>query len=265
MKIWWQSVHDFEGDPESKPYFDRLTAVLNDCADSQNEVVVHGMRYSRPELLEGTKWGHTLHGGQVPKLAMQAQREGYDAYCLGCTCDMGLAEAKEAADIVVCGLSEVNLHIAMLLGETFAYLAADEGGARRLRRLAAQYGLDHRMVPCSPLSMPFSERYAAFSDPTNLLRKLEPIAKEAAKNGAGILLLSDNILNMVLRAHGISEIAGLAVQEGSSVLIKTAEMLLNLEKLGVKRSSTASVEISEADRSWFNMASFAEYEWTSFS
>jgi hypothetical protein len=174
---------------------------------------------------------------------------------------MGLFEAKEAVDILVCGLSEINLHIAMILGETFAYLAADEGGGQRLRRLAAKYGLDHRMVPCSPLSMPFSERFAAFEDPTNLIGKLEPIAKEAIKNGAGVLLLSDNVLNMALRTHGINEIAGLAVQEGSAVLIKTTEMLLSLDKLGVKQSTKAFPRISEKDKAWFKMASFADYEW----
>jgi allantoin racemase len=262
MKIWWQSVHDFEGDPGSKPYLDKLTSVLNSSADPKNEVVVHGMRHSRADLLEGSRWGHALHGARVAKLAMQAQDEGYDAYCLGCTTDMGLTEAKEAVDIVVCGLSEVNLHIAMILGEKFAYLAADEKGADRLRHLAAQYGLDHRMVPCSTLSMPFSERYEAFKDPTNFLKKLEPIAKEAIRNGAGVLLLSDNVLNMVLRTHGINEVGGLAVQEGSSVLIKTAEMMLSLEKLGLKRSPVAFPKISESDRPWFRMASFADYEWS---
>jgi Asp/Glu/hydantoin racemase len=261
MKIWWQSVHDFEGDPESKPYYDRLTSVLNGCAASGNQVVIHGMRFSNPVHLEGSRWGHMLHGGQVPKLAMQAQREGYDAFCLGCTTDMGLFEAKEAVDIVVCGISEVNLHMAMLLGERFAYIAADEGGVIRLRHLAAQYGVDHRMVPCSPFSMPFEERYAAFADPARLISKMEPIAREAAKNGAGILLLSDNILNMVLRQHGITEIAGLPVQEGSSVLIKTAEMLLALDKLGVRRSKKAFPRIGDADKPWFEMASYAKVDW----
>jgi len=261
MKIWWQSAHDFEGDPNSKPYYDKLMSILNSCAAPGNEIIVHGIRGSNPDHLEASRWGHMLHGGEVPKLAMKAQEEGYDAYCLGCTTDMGLFEAKEAVDIVVCGLSEVNLHVAMILGETFAYLAADEGGVQRLRRLAAKYGLEKRMVPCSPLSMPFSERFASFEDPTNLLNKLEPIAKEAIKNGAGVLLLSDNVLNMALRTHGISEVGGLAVQEGSSVLVKTTEMLLELDKLGVKQSRKAFPKISDKDMAWFKMASFADDTW----
>lgn len=262
MKIWWQSVHDFEGDPGAKPYLDRLTSTVQGAAARDNEVVVHGMRHSNPTQLEASKWGHELHAGQIPKLAMQAQREGYDAFCLGCTTDLGLSHAKEAVDIVVCGLSEINMHIAVILGEKFAYLTADERGAKRIRHLAESYGLGDRMVASSPLSMPFGERYAAFDDATNLVNKLEPIAQEAKKNGAGVLLLSDNVLNMALRGHGIGEIAGLTLQEGSTVLVKAAEMMLALAKAGINRSPAAFPRIKDEDRPWFKMASYSEVDWS---
>jgi len=264
MKIWWQSAHDFDSDPGAKPYLDRLISTLQNAAAPGNEVVVHGMFGSNPTQLEASKWGHELHAGQIPKLAMQAQREGYDAFCLGCTTDMGLIFAKEAVDIVVCGLSEINMHMAVILGERFAYLTADERGARRIRHLAEEYGLGDRMVPSTPLSMPFSERYAAFDDPTNLVRKLEPIAQEAAKNGAGVLLLSDNVLNMALWGHGISEIAGLTLQEGSTVLVKTTEMMLELQKIGIKRSPVAFPRIKVADAAWYDMACYADVSWKAY-
>lgn len=261
MKIWWQSVHDFEGDPGAKPYLDKLTSVVQGAAAPGNEVVVHGMRYSNPTVLEGSNWGHELHAAMIPKLAMQAQREGYDAFCLGCTTDLGLGFAKEAVDIVVCGLSEINMHIATILGQKFAYLTADTRGANRIRHVAEQYGLAERLVPSTPLSMPFSERYEAFQDPTNLVKKLEPIAVEAAKNGAGVLLLSDNVLNMALRTHSISQIAGLTLQEGSTVLLKTAEMMHYFSQVGIKRSSVTFPKVKDEDRPWFNMSSYADIAW----
>jgi hypothetical protein len=38
-------------------------------------------------------------------------------------------------------------------------------------------------------------------------------------------------------------------------------MLLSLDKLGVKQSTKAFPRISEKDKAWFKMASFADYEW----
>lgn len=261
MKIWWQSVHDFEGDPGSKSYYDTLSATLNSVASPGTEVVVHGMRNSNANMLEGSYWGHELHAAMVPKLAMQAQEEGYDAYCVGCTTDMGLEFAKEAVDIVVCGLSEINMHMATILGKKFAYLTADQRGANRIRHLAESYNLGDRMVPSTPLAMPFSERYAAFDDPTNLINKLTPIAEEAARNGAGILMLSDNVLNMALRKNNISEVAGMTIQDVSTVLIKTTEMMYSFQQSGIKTSTIAYPRVPEKDRAWFNMAAYVDTPW----
>lgn len=255
MKIWWQSAHDLENDRETDDYLNVLTSTLNAVVRHGSEVVVKGLAYSETDLLEKSDWAYLLHATRVPLLAMQAQSEGYDAYCLGCACGMGVTEAKEAVDIPVVGLTEANMHIATMLGRTFAYLAADEGGARRVREQARELGLDRFMVPCRPFSMSHSQRFQAFDNETILLDALEPLAKEAAHNGAGVLLLGDNVMNIVLSKHGIREIGGLPIQEGSSVLVKFTEMLLDLQALGVKRSRVAYPPIEGKDRDWYLMAS----------
>jgi len=142
-----------------------------------------------------------------------------------------------------------------MLAENFAYLAVDEGVIRRQTRLARQYGVVDKMIPCRPMNVPFSVRHQAFTDPTQFLSIAEPIAKEAASAGANALILSDNILNMVMRHHGLTEIGGVPVLEASSVLLKSAEMLVDLAALGVKRSHLAHPRATSEDLAWLEKAS----------
>lgn len=261
MKIWWQSVHDFDGDPGAKPYRDNLIAVLNAAAGPGNEVVLHGMRYSNATQLEATKWGHDLHAAMVPKLAMQAEREGYDAFCVGCMTDMGVVYAKEATNIVVGGLCEATMHVATILGEKFSFLSTDNRGYRRMKHLAEEYGLGDRLVPCDNLSLTFHERYAAFDDCTDLVKKLTPIAESAARNGAGVMMLIDNVLNTALRANNVTEIAGVTLLDCSTVLVKTTQMLYELQKMGIKRSSINFPKVKDEIMPWYNMTSYSDYNW----
>ena len=56
--------------------------------------------------LEHSSYIRYLNEAQVIDNAIRAEREGYDAFCVGCTLDPGIAQIKEILDIPVVFLSE---------------------------------------------------------------------------------------------------------------------------------------------------------------
>ena len=68
-----------------------------------------------------------------------------------------------------------------------------------------------------------------------MLEELRPVARKAAKHGADMLISTSGILTMILATHGITEIEGVPFLDSVGVAIKTAELLVDLKKMGVDR------------------------------
>ena len=54
-----------------------------------------------------------------------------------------------------------------------------------------------------------------------------------------MLIPSTGIINMILGKHGITEIGGVPVLEGNGALVKVAELMVDLARIGIKRSKLA--------------------------
>ena len=64
--------------------------------------------------------------------AMQAEREGYDAFLIGNISDAGIREAREVVGIPVLGLCETSLHVACMMGANFSLVTISEKWTPRL-------------------------------------------------------------------------------------------------------------------------------------
>ena len=62
-----------------------------------------------------------------------------------------------------------------------------------------------------------------------------------------MLITTNGVVNMVLRKHGITEIGGVPVLEGSGASLKVAELLVDLAKIGIKRSKLAFPPLTKAE------------------
>ena len=84
--------------------------------------------------------------------AMQAQREGFDAFTTGCLLDPGIREMRDRAGrLVVVGDCQAVMHMGSLLGERISILlpnkeAAGSNPHPALLRLIADYGLSHKLA-----------------------------------------------------------------------------------------------------------------------
>lgn len=247
MRIWWQSSLDLGVNPAWDQYQDRLGVLLNEIARPGNEVEVHGLEFSRNAIADKSEWGQLLHEAQIIKMAMRAQTEGFDAFCLGCAYDSGYFSVREAVDIVVCNLGETSMHVASMLGRKFAMLHYDEAGVKKMAQLALRYGLAENLIPSHAFDMDTVHLQEAFEDPTVLLNPARQIAIDAARDGAGMLVSACGCINMILRTHGINEIGLVPVLEGNGVLIKMAEFMLDLKELGIKRSRVGFPQLTPSE------------------
>src|ERR1700734_1050821 len=109
-RIWYQSfVHPVE----QAPYIERLQAFLEQVAAPDIKFEVHGLDPPDRHFHALTEF---RCAAQVIRHAVEAERNGYDAFVIGHFQEPGLLEIRGAVDIPVIGLGEANLLAALAMG-----------------------------------------------------------------------------------------------------------------------------------------------------
>ena len=122
MKLWYQSL---ARQTESTPYGTMLRRVVDSACDAGTTVHIQGVRESAGigvhyRFLEYHDTREVIYN------AMQAEREGYDAFLIGNISDAGIREAREVVGIPVLGLCETSLHVACMMGANFSLVTISE-------------------------------------------------------------------------------------------------------------------------------------------
>ncbi len=235
MRIWYQSSTSMGSDPMWTPYQESLRRHVQEVARPDTEVEVHGVRVTHP-LVERSSYVQYLNQGQIINNAIAAEREGYDAFCVGCTLDPGFYEVKEVVSIPTAFLAESCFHLASILADKFSLLAYNENILLGLKQKMKQYGVEERYVPCSTFSLDLPDLVNGFSHPEPIVDAVKQAGQEAARNGAGMLITACNILNMVLVDTGLREINGVPIMDTAGALVKVGELMVDLKKAGISRS-----------------------------
>src|SRR5262245_12176163 len=126
-------------------YNQALRRILDGARDPGTHIDVHGI----------TKIGGTtpqfhyldyLETGEVLQNVQAAMRQGYDAFLVGNIGDPGLQAAREIADIPVLGLGETSVHVACMMGRSFALVTINEKFTQRIVDNIGSYGLSGRLA-----------------------------------------------------------------------------------------------------------------------
>jgi len=235
MRIWWQSSVTLGIDPTWQPYQEALAKHVQGVARAGTEVEVHGVKVG-DVLLERSNYVKYLNEGQIIDNAITAEREGYDAFCVGCTLDTGLLRVKEVVDIPVAFLSECCFHLACILGGKFSLLAYNKNVLLDLTEKIKQYGLEQQFVPCDRFNLSITDLPKGFSNPAPIVDAVKQASLRAIEQGAGILIPSCNILNMVLVNCGCRQIDGVSILDTAGALVKMTELMVDLKQIGISRS-----------------------------
>ncbi len=235
MRIWFQSTLPIDKDPMFREYKSTLQKHLNTVARKGTEIVVHGTDVASP-FLELYVYEELLHDRQIVDRAIQAEREGYDAFCVGCMNDPAFYALREATRIPVCSIAETSMFLACLLAPNFSLLASTKEQLRRQTELVKRYGLQSRFIECEPMKISLEEIQKGFANPEVVTASAKGVAREAAQKRVCMFVTSCGCTNMILAKHNIHEIEGIPVLEGGGALVKTAELLVDLSKMGIHRS-----------------------------
>lgn len=272
MKIWYQSSMAL-GDPHFEPYEEFLKKHVQDCVKPGTTVTVNGVKAHHPGMSHSF-YIESLNAGGAIDNAIQAEREGYDAFAFGCMTDPAHQYIRECVSIPVAFALETSIHLACLLADKFTFLSHHPWLLQRAEGLIKEYGLWERYLPsnyirgCSGSSgceAPTPDQdvpeidpvpIESFKDPGPLVESVTEQAQDAINKGASMLIQSCLICTAAMIHHNIREINGVPILDSSGAVVKTAEFLVEMKEIGIDRSKqglrapVSKEEILEARELW---------------
>ncbi len=227
-RIWYQSfVHPVE----QKPYIERLQAALDAAASPGVKFEVHGL--DPPD--------HLFHpltefrcATQVIRIAVEAERAGYDAFIIGHFQEPGLLEIRGALDIPVIGFGEANVLAALSMGASVGLVTIDPTFITWHERQVRAHGFNERVVGVRAIHVDLPGFMKAFTDEAaykqvraDFVTQVRPLVLE----GAEVILPAGGLPMLLFARECPFVIDGALVLNGIAVVAKAAEMALALYRL----------------------------------
>ena len=236
MKIWYQSASSYRYEPVWDDYGHTLEQQCKAILRPDTGLYVTGI----PEMVRDIEnWRSLQYFQNIQTLnAMRrAEREGYDAFVIGCTLDVGLAEGRSLLDIPVVGISETAYHMAMQLGRMFAIVTSSSAFCEVYGEQVVRYGVASRCMPGPYIVEASEEEIAtALGKPGPLLDKFLATAERAVRDGASVIIPGPAFLATLAYRAGITQVLGAPILDTISIAVKTAEMMAELKRAGVSPS-----------------------------
>ena len=241
MKIWYQSSSSYGFEPVWDEYGKTLEDQCRAVVRPGTEVHVEGIPVMLRDV-ENWKALQYYQNVQSMKNMMRAQEEGYDAFVIGCTLDVALAEGKSMLDIPVVGISEAAYHMAMTMGRLFAVVTSSPALWEVYGEQVERYGVASRYMRGPYIVHASEEEIAtALVSPDALMTKFAAEARRAVADGASVIIPSPAFIATLAHRSGITQLEGALVLDTVSVAVKRAEMLVDLRKAGVQPSRRIGV------------------------
>ena len=249
MKIWFQTYNPSPRiDPRWAYYQEACERYVSRVTRPDTEVHFAATETRAPKMILSS-YIQYLHLGQVIENALQAEREGFDAFVVGGMRDLGYLELREVVDIPVVFISEASYHTACLLVPKFAVIHSDHHPLQVATSIVKRYGLQNQMVSGSHLGYAQTDLIEACQkNPDKLVSEIRAAAQGPIEEGAGILVPGFAAINVFLADQGLRDIDGVPVLDCQAVAIKTAEMLVDLRRLGMpKPGAGPKFRVSKTD------------------
>lgn len=242
MKIWYQSMTGYRYHPLWEEYGKTLEQQCRRAARPDTEVYVTGVPTLRTER-DRFKSVMYYHSSQMLNHMLKAEAEGYDAFAIGCSFDVAMDEGREMLSIPVIGIAQANLHMAAMLGDLFAIVTCEPHIAQRYQQIVVKYGLQSKHLR-GPYIFPISENELAkaLKAPEPVAEKFKVVARKAVADGASVIIpVPASINQLFYKTGGLTKLDGATVLDPVAVVVKFAEMLVDLKKIGIEVSRTLQV------------------------
>jgi allantoin racemase len=172
--------------------------------------------------------------------ALQAEREGYDAWVIAAGQDPGLPHARCLSTIPALGMGATAFHYCAQKEIRFAIVGFIPGLREPIIENLHRYRTDHLLACYSLLPGGKSSVLSAMKGtPDQLLEEATAAAGQAVAAGAQVIIPAEGLITEALWANGIRSLQGLPVLDTLGLLIKTAEAEVRLKAMGcIARPST---------------------------
>jgi Asp/Glu/hydantoin racemase len=241
MKIWYQSASGYRYEPVWDEYGKTLEAQCRNVLHQDTEVYVTGIPVMVRDI-ENWRSLQYYQNAQTLQNMQRAQREGYDAFVIGCTLDVGLAEGKSMLDIPVVGISEASYRMAMTMGRLFAVITSSSAFTEVYGEQVERYGVASRYLRGPYIVSASEEEIAtALTRPQSMIEKFKAVATKAVADGASVIIPAPAFLATLASRAGLTHVDDALVLDTVSVAVKTAEMLVGLRRAGVGPSRRIGV------------------------
>ncbi|HMK79500.1 MAG TPA: aspartate/glutamate racemase family protein [Xanthobacteraceae bacterium] len=230
MRIWHQSLTVLEHLPA---YAERVRAHIARIKRPDTVVDLHGMhRATYPADYPGDDIAYSflfqMHSLQWAQNALQAAKEGYDAFAMCTLADPLHREIRSLVDIPVVAAGEVCFHVAAMLGSRFGLmLFIDRLAPRYLEQIEAT-GLGARCAGIGPTGVTFQEVQRGFENPGPVIDKFRAAARDLIARGADVIIPGEIPLSVLLASEGVNRVDDVPLIDSLGVTIKMTETFVDL-------------------------------------
>lgn len=171
------------------------------------------------------------------KQVIEAENTGFDGIVLHGMCDFSIEAARVAVNIPVVGAGSATYHVAYQLADRFGVISSNEKTVPELKRRIILMDCYNRMTSIKPLNIPVLQMVARKDE---LEDKFVKIAKYQIEVEGAQLIVAGTDAIFPAMGHAskerIEQKLSVPVLEGSSIAIKTLEMLVNLKLTHSKKT-----------------------------
>lgn len=237
VKIWYQSYVDYEN---GAAYWDALRVHLDAIAEPGTTIDIKGITpfdsYAHPIV----EWRCAR---EMITHAVQAEKEGYDAFIVGHFQDAGLYEARSVVDIPVVALGEASMLYACQLGQRSGIVTINPRFRPWFHHQIGKYGLRERVTGVHAMNFEPGQILAAIAEPAGLEEVVRLFAEQAqplVDQGVDVLIPGGGIPMLAFSGIRDHRVGSAPVINGIPIVVKMAEMAVKLRELtglGVSRVS----------------------------
>lgn len=172
----------------------------------------------------------SLLAGETKAIAIEVEKQGFDALIIHGICDFGIEAARGAVSIPVVGLGSATFHLASQLADRFGVVTKSDATIPEFTRRIKLMGCFERITSMLPLNLAESDLLLKSDEVAGKFIKLARYQIE--HEGAQLIVAGYSAILGVLpkgSREKFEQELGVPVIDGVPVALKTAEMLVDLK------------------------------------
>ncbi|MGE7417720.1 aspartate/glutamate racemase family protein [Methylobacterium tarhaniae] len=240
-RIWHQSVNELS---RIAAYKQGIEAHARAFLGAEAEIHVQGLpegTYGDLSPSDALGNAHLYHRvlGPIVEQAVEAERQGYDAFVIGSFSEPYLREMRTAVDVPVVSLTEASLLVGCSLGTRIALISNAPNVAYMTKLSVAKHHLEARVQAVTALE-PGMDEYAliaARDDPSALIEAFTRKARALIAEGAEVIVPAEGVMAEIFATQGLRRIGGAVVLDVFAAAWSHALSLVRLRRgLGLEVS-----------------------------